>query len=154
MNSKELSEYVDSYNKNIEIDYLDLVDPFKNLASKHDNIEIWREKEDFINFRLTRNTSIINFSYSGAIKIINIGSIRCYEGRTVNGILFTFNQNDTGRFNTAQELVKLILTPSKKELEKVNLYFELDLKNRNANKTSNIRNFKNKIRNELKEYLQ
>ena len=123
--------------------------------SKYDNIEIYREKEDFINFRLTRNTSIVDFSYSGIIKIIDVGSIiRCFERRTVKEILFAFNQNDTGRFNTAQELAKLVLIPSKRELEQDNLYFELDPEYKYMNRTSNIESYKSRIRSSLKEYLQ
>lgn len=152
----DCKEYVESYNKRIELDYLNLVDSIKKMASKYNNVSIYREKEDFIIFEVSRKTSVITFTYFGSIRLIDIGTVnnaRRFGEARVNGILYTFKQNDTGRFNTYQELTNKILTPNNRTLEENDLYFHSSIE-KGISKTSNLNSFKSSINKDITEYVK
>lgn len=116
------------------------VQAVKDTISRVNGATVCHESDSSISFTTSVHTSIIDFSYSGDIELIDIDTRFPY-------LVFHFKQNDSGRFDCTQSLVDLAFIPdSLSNIRHIDSEFDFGLKyNKVKNKTTSFNAFMSSI---------
>lgn len=138
----------DLRNKVISL-YDSAVDSITSMFTK--NVTIKRQTDDLLSFSICKKAYVLYFSYTGVLQLVD------YDiAGAVPFIRFSFNQEDTGRFDTACDIFNIALLPEKlKVIREVDKYFDERFNIANVKKkTTSFDTFIKEINNTLEGYLR